>query len=112
MRGKPGAGQSSATEYSSKGAKHAHIGLRSMVRSPTTPASPASSKLLIESDRVESTAVYGSDGTHLGIIKRLMIEKVSGQVAYAIISFTGFLAPGQNLHTIPWGKLKYDKGLG
>jgi hypothetical protein len=80
-----------------------------MVHAPT---SSASSKPLIESDRVEGTAVYGSDGSHVGIVKRLMIEKISGQVAYAIISFGGFLAAGEDLHTIPWGKLKYDKGLG
>jgi hypothetical protein len=38
-------------------------------------------KPLIESDRVEGTAVYDPQGNHLGSIKRLMIEKISGKVA-------------------------------
>jgi len=76
------------------------------------PTSSGPSEPLIGSDRVEGTAVYGADGSHVGIVKRLMIEKVSGQVAYAVISFGGLLAVGEDLHTIPWGKLKYDKGLG
>jgi PRC-barrel domain len=49
-------------------------------------------KPLIESDRVEGTAVYDPQGNHLGSIKRLMIEKISGKVAYAVMSFGGFLA--------------------
>jgi sporulation protein YlmC with PRC-barrel domain len=69
-------------------------------------------KPLIESDRVEGTAVYDSTGNHLGSIKRLMIEKISGKVAYAIMSFGGFLGMGEDEHTIPWSKLNYDTSLG
>lgn len=39
-------------------------------------------KPLIESDRVEGTYVYDPNGSHIGTIKRLMIEKISGKVAY------------------------------
>jgi hypothetical protein len=45
-------------------------------------------------------------------IKRLMIEKLSGQVAYAIMSFGGFMGMGSEKHTIPWRKLNYDTSLG
>jgi hypothetical protein len=34
-------------------------------------------------------------------IKRLMIEKLSGRVAYAVMSFGGFLGMGSEEHTIP-----------
>lgn len=71
-----------------------------------------STKSLIESDRVEGTAVYGNDRNHVGSIKRLMIDKQSGQVAYAVMSFGGFLGLGEDTHTIPWGSLKYDTDLG
>jgi hypothetical protein len=37
-------------------------------------------KPLIESDRVEGTYVYDPSDNHIGTIKRLMIDKVSGQV--------------------------------
>jgi hypothetical protein len=40
-------------------------------------------KPLIESDRVEGTTVYDPSGNNIGSIKRLMIEKISGRVAYA-----------------------------
>lgn len=67
---------------------------------------------LIESDRVEGTEVYGADRRHLGTIKRLMIDKKSGQVAYAVVSFGGFLGLGEDTYTVPWGKLSYDRNLG
>jgi hypothetical protein len=65
-------------------------------------------KPLIESDRVEGTTVYDPQGNDIGIIKRLMIEKLSGRVAYAVMSFGGFLGMGSEEHTIPWSKLTYD----
>jgi hypothetical protein len=69
-------------------------------------------KPLIESDRVEGTPVYDPSGNNIGSIKRLMIEKVSGKVAYAVMSFGGFLGMGADEHTIPWNKLNYDTSLG
>ncbi len=77
-----------------------------------TADTSGSAKSLIESDRVEGTAVYGADDSHIGTIKRLMIDKGSGQVAYAVMSFGGFLGLGEDTHTLPWGKLTYDTGLG
>ena len=69
-------------------------------------------KPLIESDRVEGTTVFDPEGNDIGSIKRLMIEKLSGQVAYAIMSFGGFMGMGSEEHTIPWRKLNYDTSLG
>ncbi len=69
-------------------------------------------KPLIESDRVEGTYVYGPNGNQIGSIKRLMIEKKGGKVAYAVMSFGGFLGIGEEEHTIPWSKLDYDTSLG
>ena len=42
---------------------------------------------LIGSDKVQGTAVYGADGEKIGAIERVMIEKVSGKVSYAVLSF-------------------------
>jgi hypothetical protein len=69
-------------------------------------------KPLIESDRVEGTTVYDPQGNNIGSIKRLMIEKLSGQVGYAVMSFGGFLGIGTEEHSIPWNKLTYDTNLG
>ena len=67
---------------------------------------------LIESDRVEGTTVYDPSGNNIGSIKRLMIEKISGGVAYAVMSFGGFLGMGTEEHAVPWNKLTYDTNLG
>jgi hypothetical protein len=48
----------------------------------------------------------------IGSIKRLMIDKISGRVAYAVMTFGGFLGIGEDEHSIPWSKLTYDTGLG
>ena len=69
-------------------------------------------KPLIESDRVEGTAVYDRNDNHIGSIERLMIEKKTGKVAYTVMSFGGFLGIGEEEHTIPWNKLDYDTRLG
>ena len=66
---------------------------------------------LIESDRVEGTNVYRSDGTKVGSIERLMIDKYSGQVAYAVMSFGGFLGLGHDHYPVPWAKLDYNPEL-
>jgi hypothetical protein len=75
-------------------------------------SSAMTGKPLIESDRVEGTNVYDPTGNSIGSIKRLMIEKISGRVAYAVMSFGGFLGMGSEQHSIPWNKLTYDTGLG
>jgi hypothetical protein len=69
-------------------------------------------KPLIESDRVEGTTVYDPGGNDIGSIKRLMIEKISGRVAYSVMSFGGFLGMGAEEHAVPWNKLTYDTKLG
>jgi hypothetical protein len=69
-------------------------------------------KPLIESDRVEGTTVYDPQGNDVGSIKRLMIEKISGRVAYAVMSFGGFLGMGEEEHAVAWSKLTYDTNLG
>jgi sporulation protein YlmC with PRC-barrel domain len=70
-----------------------------------------SGKPLIESDRVEGTAVYDLRGNRIGTVQRVMIEKLSGRVAYAVMSFGGFMGFGQEEHAIPWRKLDYDTSL-
>ena len=55
---------------------------------------PASTKPIIESDRVEGTAGFDPSGNQIGTIKRLLIEKVSGRVVYVDVTFGGFSASG------------------
>ena len=64
---------------------------------------------LISSKRVEGTPIYGVDGERLGSVHSLMIDKESGQVAYAVLSFGGILGIGQKVHPVPWEKLSFDR---
>jgi hypothetical protein len=67
---------------------------------------------LIGSDKVEGTAVYGTDRNNIGSIERVMIDKLSGKVAYAVMSFGGFMGMGEDYYPVPWSTLKYDTNLG
>jgi len=67
---------------------------------------------LIGSDKVEGTDVYGPDRQRIGSIKRVMIEKMSGKVSYAVLSFGGFLGLGHEHYPLPWPSLKYNEELG
>ena len=63
---------------------------------------------LISSRRVEGTPVYDANGEKLGTIRSVMIMKRSGQVAYALLSLGGLLAPSPAVYPIPWELLHYD----
>ena len=67
---------------------------------------------LIASNKVEGTAVYNRQGERLGEVYNFMVDKRSGQVAYAVMSFGGFLGLGARCHPLPWSVLAYDTGQG
>ena len=67
---------------------------------------------LIGSDKVEGTNVYRSNGDKIGSIERIMLDKQSGKVAYAVMSFGGFLGIGHDHYPVPWSLLKYNTSLG
>ena len=67
---------------------------------------------LIGSDKVEGTNVYRSNGEKVGQIERVMIDKRSGQVACAVMSFGGFLGIGEDYYPLPWSLLTYNERLG
>ncbi|TYC51358.1 PRC-barrel domain containing protein [Rhodobacterales bacterium] len=69
-----------------------------------------SSSSLVSSKNVNGTAVYGLKGEKVGEIDHLMIEKRSGNVTYAVMTFGGFLGIGEEEYPIPWKKLSYDVG--
>jgi sporulation protein YlmC with PRC-barrel domain len=63
---------------------------------------------LIAATKVEGTPVYDRQGEKLGTISDVMIDKRSGTVAYAVLSFGGFLGLGSDYYPIPWNTLTYD----
>jgi len=67
---------------------------------------------LISSEKVDGTAVYDRRGERLGTVHHVMIDKYTGQVSYAVMSFGGFLGMGESYHPLPWKVLTYDTRLG
>lgn len=67
---------------------------------------------LISADKVIGTAVYNADGERLGTIDSIMLHKASGRVAFAVMSFGGFLGIGERYHPLPWDVLTYDEAKG
>jgi sporulation protein YlmC with PRC-barrel domain len=75
-------------------------------------ATALSNHQCISSEDVQGTEVYGPDGKNIGEIDHLIIDKISGRVGYAVMSFGGFLGLGHSHYPIPWAALSYDKSLG
>ena len=63
---------------------------------------------LVPSDRVEGISVYGRDGEKIGTVERLMLDKMTGTVSYAVVKYRSFL--GIDLHHYPvrWKSLKFN----
>lgn len=67
---------------------------------------------LILASRVTGTPVFSKAGERIGHVDDLSINRVSGQVIYAIMSFGGFLGIGEKFHPLPWSILDYDPEQG
>ncbi len=67
---------------------------------------------LVSSEDVQGTNVYSADGSKIGEIDHLMIEKQAGRVTYAVMSFGGFMGLGNSHYPLPWAALTYNTDLG
>ena len=67
---------------------------------------------LISASKVQGTAVYNMEGERLGHVEDIMLHKVSGQVAFAVMSFGGLLGMGEKYNPLPWSVLTYDTSRG
>jgi len=63
---------------------------------------------LIASDKVRGTKIYNRRHEHVGEVEDIMIDKLSGVVAYAVVGFGGFLGLGETRRAVPWSVLHYD----
>lgn len=63
---------------------------------------------LLAEASTQGLKVQSRDGDGLGQVKALMIDKRSGQAAYAILSLGGFLGLNKSFYPIPFGLLAYD----
>jgi sporulation protein YlmC with PRC-barrel domain len=63
---------------------------------------------LMGADTLIGTNVYNTADESLGPIKELMIEMSTGKIAYAVLSYGGFLGMGDRLFAVPWQALTLD----
>lgn len=62
---------------------------------------------------VKASSIIGTDvvnpkGDNLGDVKEVVIDPGTGKVAYAVVSFGGFLSMGEKLFAIPFSAFEYD----
>jgi len=63
---------------------------------------------LMGADTLLGNDVYNEKEEDLGDIKEIMLDMTNGQVAYAVLSYGGFLGMGERLFAVPWDALKLD----
>jgi sporulation protein YlmC with PRC-barrel domain len=63
---------------------------------------------IMAADTLEGDEVRNEAGESLGSIDHIMIDVPTGKVAYAVLSFGGFLGMGDKLFAVPWSALKLD----
>src|SRR5258707_12823188 len=73
---------------------------------PTPPATR-----LIAAHAVQGTSVYNTALERLGTVEDIMLDKVCGRIAYAVLRFGGFPGIGDRHYPLPWGKLAYNDEL-
>jgi hypothetical protein len=67
---------------------------------------------LIASNKEARKAIYGAENKRIGSIEHVMVDKSSGEIAYAVLGFGGFLGIGNDHYPVPWKLLRYDSELG
>jgi sporulation protein YlmC with PRC-barrel domain len=65
---------------------------------------------VLSASTLAGDSVRNSAGEDLGKIEEIMIDIPSGRIAYAVLSFGGFLGIGDKLFAIPWSSLRVDEG--
>ena len=75
-------------------------------RDNSTDTGPGSR--LMGADTLIGEDVYNRQDESLGDIKEIMLDMHTGQIAYAVLSFGGWLGMGSKLFAVPWQSLQLD----
>ena len=67
-----------------------------------------SQPIILSSSSVTGDEVVNTQGDGLGRIEDIMLDVDDERIAYAVVSFGGFLGFGDKLFAVPWGALKLD----
>jgi sporulation protein YlmC with PRC-barrel domain len=64
---------------------------------------------LMAASALPGDPVRNTAGEELGAIEEIMLDPESGRIAYAVLSFGGFLGIGEKLFAVPWSALTIDR---
>lgn len=64
---------------------------------------------VLSASTISGDSVVNPQGEDLGKIEDIMIDLTNGQVAYAVLSFGGFMGMGDKLFALPWNSLQVDQ---
>jgi sporulation protein YlmC with PRC-barrel domain len=59
--------------------------------------------------KVIDTTVKDLQGNTIGEVEDIVLDKLSSNIMFAVVSFGGFLGIGEKYHPIPWELLDYDE---
>lgn len=63
---------------------------------------------VLSATSVIGDSVVNPQGEELGKIEEVMLDVDGERIAYAVVSFGGFLGMGDKLFAVPWGALRVD----
>jgi len=83
-------------------------GPRAAILGTIDPQKAGPGPFVMAADTLEDNLVIGPGGHTLGTVTHIMLDVVSGRVAYAVLCCSGFLGLGEKLFAIPWAALTLD----
>lgn len=66
----------------------------------------------IRASAVIGTKVHDVSGRKIGDIEDIMLDKMAGNIMFAVVSFGGFLGLSEKYHPVPWSSLRFNKAKG
>lgn len=70
-----------------------------------TDATSTRTRRLVSADTITGDSVRNLAGDDLGNVQDIMLDVDDGSIAYAVLSFGGFLGMGEKLFAVPWKAL-------
>jgi sporulation protein YlmC with PRC-barrel domain len=76
----------------------------------STASAARNNRRVLAAGTLTGDPVRNPAGESLGKIEQIMIDLPTGRVAYAFLSFGGFLGIGDKFFAVPWSALQIDRG--
>ena len=86
-----------------------HQGSTLVADQDSTAHTKKSYRRVMGASTLNGDSVVNKAGEDVGKIDEIMIDTPTGRIAYAVLSFGGFLGMGDKLFAIPWSLLSLDE---